>query len=61
MRDRDYVTPEDVREVFVDVCAHRLVLRPQARIESVSAADILRSVMESVAPPSLGSPAHVRR
>ena len=20
MRDRDYVTPEDVREVFVDVC-----------------------------------------
>ena len=47
--------------MFVDVCAHRLVLRPQARIESVSAADILRSVMESVAPPSLGSPAHVRR
>ena len=45
LRDRDFVTPEDVREVFVDVCAHRIVLRPQARIESVSASDILDDVL----------------
>lgn len=61
LRDRDFVTPEDVREVFVDVCAHRLVLRPQARIESMTAEAILRSVLDSVPPPALGSSARSRR
>lgn len=55
LRDRDYVTPEDVREVFVDVCAHRLVLRPQARIESVTAQDICQMVVERVQPPVMGA------
>lgn len=54
VRDRDYVTPEDVREVFVDVCAHRLVLKPQARIESMTAEDLLREVLDTVRPPTLG-------
>lgn len=54
VRDRDYVTPEDVREVFVDVCAHRLVLKPQARIESMTAEDLLREVLDTVRPPALG-------
>lgn len=61
LRDRDYVVPEDVQEVFADVCSHRLVLRPQARIESVSAADILLSVLEAVEPPAMGAAAHARR
>lgn len=55
LRDRDYVTPEDVQDVFVDVCAHRLVLRPQARIESVTAEDLLRTVLEDTPAPALGS------
>ena len=54
IRERDYVVPEDVREVFKAVCAHRLVLRPQARIESVTAADLLDQVMASVPAPSMG-------
>jgi MoxR-like ATPase len=29
---RDYVIPEDVAEVFTDVCAHRLVLSGKARL-----------------------------
>lgn len=61
LRDRDFVTPEDVREVFVDVCAHRIVLRPQARIESVSASDILGDVLDSVDPPAMGTVARTRR
>ena len=55
IRERDFVTPEDVREVFCAVCAHRLVLKPQARIESVSAEDILEQVMASVPAPSMGA------
>lgn len=45
LRDRDYVVPEDVQEVFADVCAHRLVLRPQARIEGVSERDIIEELL----------------
>ena len=54
IHERDFVTPEDVREVFEAVCAHRLVLKPQARIENVTAADVLNQVMEEVAVPSMG-------
>ncbi len=60
VRDRDYVTPEDVQEVFVDVCAHRLVLKPQARIESMTAESILREVLHQVKPPSMGAGARSR-
>lgn len=54
IRERDFVSPEDVREVFKTTCAHRLVLKPQARIESVTAEDILDQVMEIVPAPSMG-------
>lgn len=54
LRDRDYVIPEDVQAVFEDVCAHRLVLKPQAKIEGITAKDILEHVMKQVKAPSLG-------
>ncbi len=54
IRERDFVTPEDVREVFTAVCAHRLVLKPQARIENISAEDALARVMAEVPVPSMG-------
>ena len=47
---RNYVIPEDVQAVFVDVCAHRLVMRPQARVEGVSAADVLNEILHKVQP-----------
>lgn len=54
IRERDFVSPEDVREVFKATCVHRLVLKPQARIESVTAEDILDQIMEAVPAPSMG-------
>ena len=48
------MTPEDVREVFAAVCAHRLVLKPQARIENISAEDVLGEIMAEVPVPSMG-------
>ena len=50
---RDYVVPGDVKEVFTDVCAHRLILSPQARLHEQSAADILRGVLKQVKSPSV--------
>ena len=52
LRERNYVVPEDVQSVFVDVCAHRLVLRPQARVDGVSAAALLQQLLTTVRPAS---------
>ena len=50
IRERNYVIPEDVQSVFCDVCAHRLVLRPQAQVEGVAARDILREILMKLRP-----------
>ena len=50
LHDRNYVIPEDVQGVFADVCAHRLELRPQARVEGVGAQEILAGIMEQIKP-----------
>ena len=50
LQERNYVIPEDVQAVFLDVCAHRLVLRPQARVDGVTARDLLQQILQSVRP-----------
>ena len=52
LKERNYVIPEDVQNVFCDVCAHRLVLRPQARVEGIDAREILTDIMNTVKPPA---------
>lgn len=54
LQGRNYVIPEDVQDVFIDVCAHRLVLRAQAQVEGVTAVEILQSIMTQVKPPVAG-------
>lgn len=51
MQGRDYVLPDDIACIFADVCAHRLVRSPKARIAETSAADILQSILEQVTRP----------
>lgn len=51
MHDRDFVIPEDVREVFVSVCAHRLQMKPQARIEGIDAQKICEQILNTVTVP----------
>lgn len=50
LEERGYVVPEDVRAVFVDVCAHRLILKPQARIEGVRSDEILEDILGRIKP-----------
>lgn len=52
LKERNYVIPEDLQDVFCDVCAHRLVLRPQARVEGIDAREILTDIMDTVKPPA---------
>lgn len=51
LRERNYVVPEDVQNVFLDVCAHRLVLRPQARVDGLTAREVLEETLTNVRPP----------
>ena len=51
VRGRNFVVPEDIQRVFIDVCAHRLVLRAQAQVEGISAKELLEEVMTKVKPP----------
>lgn len=50
LRERNYVVPEDVQSVFFDVCAHRLILRPQAQVDGITARDVLAEVLQRIKP-----------
>ena len=50
LRERNYVVPEDVQGVFGDVCAHRMVLRPQARVDGVNAHALLDEILQQIRP-----------
>lgn len=51
MNGRDYVLPEDVNKVFLDTCAHRLILSSKSRITETTPADVLRELLKNVRRP----------
>jgi MoxR-like ATPase len=53
LHGRDYVLPSDVRDLAVDVLAHRLVLTYEALAEDVQASAVVRRVVEAVEAPSI--------
>ncbi|MER7166248.1 AAA family ATPase [Micromonospora sp. NPDC000207] len=53
LRGREYVLPEDVRELAVDVLAHRLVLSFDAVADGVAAESVVRRLLEVVPPPRI--------
>lgn len=53
LKGRDYVVPEDVREVFVKTVAHRLLLSPAAEGQGMTAEDALDLIVDRVPSPNL--------
>ena len=51
LRGRDYVVPEDVQEVFCDVCAHRLLLNGKARAARLNGREVLEGLLREVKAP----------
>lgn len=51
LNGRDYVTPQDVQEIFADVCAHRIVTDSKARLQAHSSRSILERILHEVTPP----------
>ena len=53
LRGRDYVVPADVREVFVQCVAHRLLLTPRAQTQGVTGEQVLQRILEAAPAPRL--------
>lgn len=53
VRGRDYVVPEDVQEVFCDVCAHRLLLSQKARAAKLTGREVLERLLQDTKAPYL--------
>ncbi|MCI6190789.1 MAG: MoxR family ATPase [Clostridium sp.] len=51
LKNRDYVIPEDIQEIFKDVTIHRIILNTKARISNTSEEKILLDILNSVSIP----------
>jgi MoxR-like ATPase len=49
---RDYVVPDDVKELADPVLAHRLILAPEAQMADRSASDVVAELLGSIAIPA---------
>jgi MoxR-like ATPase len=53
VRDRDYVIPDDIKQLASSVIAHRLVLSPSARMRGVQNADVVNDLLSNVPVPGV--------
>ncbi len=51
---RDFVVPDDVKEIAVEGLAHRLILKPDPWIKGVRTATVVEEVLASVPVPKVG-------
>lgn len=48
MKGRDFVTPEDIREVVVPVLRHRIILSPDKEMEGVSEEEVIKQIIQGM-------------
>ena len=48
---RDYVTPDDVKEVASPLLRHRLILKPEAQLDGVEIDSVIKSIMQQISVP----------
>jgi len=51
LSQRDYVVPDDIKQVAVPALAHRITLRPELWVRQVSADEVMAKLLASVATP----------
>ncbi|HLI40246.1 MAG TPA: MoxR family ATPase [Streptosporangiaceae bacterium] len=65
LRGRDFVIPDDVKQVAVPALAHRVTLRPELWVRRVAADEVVQAVLSAVptprADPARAVPADARR
>ncbi len=53
IRGRNFVEPDDVKSIVPAVLGHRIILRPEARLQNVSVAELLTDILDHVKVPLL--------
>lgn len=48
MNGRDFVTPEDIREVLIPVLRHRIILAPDKEMEGVTEAEVIKQIVQAM-------------
>jgi MoxR-like ATPase len=48
MQGRDFVTPDDIREVVIPVLRHRIILAPDKEMEGVTEDEVIRQIIQSM-------------
>ncbi len=48
MQGRDFVTPEDIKEVVIPVLRHRIILSPDKEMEGVTEDDVISQIIQSM-------------
>ena len=48
MNNRDYVTPDDIKEVANDVLNHRIILNFEAEVDGITSTEIIKQILEKV-------------
>ncbi|ALU26768.1 MoxR family ATPase [Myroides odoratimimus] len=48
INNRDFVTPEDIKEAAIPVLKHRIIVSPEREMEGVTANDIINQIIESI-------------
>ncbi len=53
LKRREYVIPSDVQAIFRDVAAHRMILKPKARVNNVTVDNLLEDILRMVKAPRI--------
>ncbi|WP_267740379.1 AAA family ATPase [Myroides injenensis] len=48
INNRDFVTPEDIKEASYPVLQHRVIVSPEREMEGITAKDIISQIVESI-------------
>ncbi|MGM0640731.1 MAG: AAA family ATPase [Thermotogota bacterium] len=48
VKDRDFVIPDDIKEIAEYVLSHRIILNPEAKIKGVQQKDVIRRLIDEV-------------
>lgn len=48
LEGRDFVTPEDIKEVIIPVLCHRIILTPEKEMEGLKPETVIKSIVDSV-------------
>lgn len=53
IHNRDYMIPDDVKDVFREVACHRMLLKPKARIHEVTMEQVMDGILHQVQAPKI--------